>query len=728
MPSKNPVKTRSHTNGKPAARPARPPLWLQAAQFSLAAAFALSPLLGGNLYVGLRSTPPEMLLADWLWNGQMPLMGGMLLALFVLVAFMAVVWGADITRLPVMKLTLPLLMLGGWLGLSVIKAGGHWFAFQRFAEWGVALLFFFTVAALVRRGRLGLSLVVSLVAGATLVSLRGIAEYAGAYSSGNPSWRIFATFFNPNFLAGYLVITIPVTWGLLVYWLRATGDDPRMRLYRLLLTVAAWLQMSALVLTGSRAGLGAMVVSMAIFSLLQLRHLPMDYWLRLASVGVLLAGVVWLASPAAQRLTPQVAQQEVYSGAFRVETWKGAARMIQQNPLLGVGMGSFDWQYPAYAHTGYTRNAHSSYLDLASEAGLPALLFLFWFGMVWLWKAGQRESGGTTDSSADWRSLQMGLIAGVLASAAHNAVDSDLNAFCHLLILFGLFGLGVGLAIDATTPVPVKRVGRRLGGILLSILLLWHFVSVGVGEIAANFGKYQMFLGHAPQAESELKSALAWDSTNPDYMLEYAELSFVTGERDKAFNLFEQAIRSKPSPRNYYRYGLYLERDGRVSEAEAEFREGIKRDPNNLPTLLRLARLLEGENRSDEALKLYERLTEIEKTPYGQVQAVPEIVETAYAFAHLKLGIRQEKQGDLEGAEARYRQAHTVFEAYRQRTLPFNRAARAMGRYNPEREREIGSGHLETVRRLIAILEKKDASEEVASLREIQESLENESY
>jgi hypothetical protein len=43
------------------------------------------------------------------------------------------------------------------------------------------------------------------------------------------------------------------------------------------------------------------------------------------------------------------------------------------NPILGVGAGAFEWRYPRYASVGYTRAAHSTYLELAAEAGLPAL-------------------------------------------------------------------------------------------------------------------------------------------------------------------------------------------------------------------------------------------------------------------------------------------------------------------------------------------------------------------
>jgi hypothetical protein len=42
-----------------------------------------------------------------------------------------------------------------------------------------------------------------MIASASLLGLRGCAEYLVNALGGVPNWRIFASFFNPNLLAGY---------------------------------------------------------------------------------------------------------------------------------------------------------------------------------------------------------------------------------------------------------------------------------------------------------------------------------------------------------------------------------------------------------------------------------------------------------------------------------------------------------------------------------------------
>jgi O-antigen ligase len=105
----------------------------------------------------------------------------------------------------------------------------------------------------------------------------------------------------------------------------------------------------------------------------------------LVSAGALLAvaGVAGMVF-AGEYLT-RALDEKAYVAASNVDTrairWEAAARMLADNPLLGVGPGGFRSNYAAASHNAeiaeQTPVAHNMYLEVAAELGLPGLvLFL----------------------------------------------------------------------------------------------------------------------------------------------------------------------------------------------------------------------------------------------------------------------------------------------------------------------------------------------------------------
>lgn len=73
--------------------------------------------------------------------------------------------------------------------------------------------------------------------------------------------------------------------------------------------------------------------------------------------------------------------------ALRVLYTKNAFEIIFENPLFGVGPGQFtlaqeNLMPPAFLSSWANQPAHNIYLLLASEAGLPALLFFLWLSVT----------------------------------------------------------------------------------------------------------------------------------------------------------------------------------------------------------------------------------------------------------------------------------------------------------------------------------------------------------
>jgi O-antigen ligase len=75
------------------------------------------------------------------------------------------------------------------------------------------------------------------------------------------------------------------------------------------------------------------------------------------------------------------------SSAHRLVLWRGAALMIAQHPLLGVGVGRFQEMIGFYTEYRLKKDdphdAHNAYILQAAEMGVPSLLLLLLLYLAW---------------------------------------------------------------------------------------------------------------------------------------------------------------------------------------------------------------------------------------------------------------------------------------------------------------------------------------------------------
>jgi probable O-glycosylation ligase (exosortase A-associated) len=78
------------------------------------------------------------------------------------------------------------------------------------------------------------------------------------------------------------------------------------------------------------------------------------------------------------------ASQTDESAQMRFQSWSVCLRIMQANPVFGVGPRNMLQVYDRYAQTETIRMAHNSFLQMGVDAGLPAmLLFLGLIGLSW---------------------------------------------------------------------------------------------------------------------------------------------------------------------------------------------------------------------------------------------------------------------------------------------------------------------------------------------------------
>lgn len=236
--------------------------------------------------------------------------------------------------------------------------------------------------------------------------------------------------FNPNSVAGALLLTVP----LLLLLLRPRRDHPLRMLPPswqaagwVLLVLATGVIGGTLLLTQSRAGYLGLVAGVAALVLLPHRRLL---------VGVLTSGMVGavlvilqptlftalLGGPDLQGSPTSLASLQ-----GRVEIWLRALHGIQDFPLTGMGLGMFrhvaPLLYPFYsvAPEWDIGHAHNHLLNAGVDVGVPGLVayVALWLG-AWAmcWEVGVR-------AQPPYRPLALGLAAGLVAHFVWGMLDTN---------------------------------------------------------------------------------------------------------------------------------------------------------------------------------------------------------------------------------------------------------------------------------------------------------------
>ena len=567
-------------------------------------------------------------------------------------------------------------MLHGW---AILATYGAAFALARRVARDRAALYGLALAAVLASG---------------YVADQGILEDLPFLLKHQTTWRVFGTS-TPDYLAGYLVMLLPLTLAL---FLQMPGLRAVMPLARhaatALFGLMLLLQLATLVATGSRFALFSLAVAMVVFetALRRARRHGQTLdrttrGLRVAlGVGLVLAALVF-ARPVFLRLT----NPDPNSGAFRAWTWKGAVQMAAANPVLGTGIGTWEDQYPRYALTGFTRAAHQSYLQLADECGVPALLVL----LVTLGLLGSSLVRGLAFSPAassepspplvpqgrkskrpapvpvaapskpdalptDHRLLLCGLLAALAGGIVQNLSDSDWYVFFLGFTFWTLAGLASGIVAPANATEerrPTRPLLLAAGSIAAALAALTATQAVG----AMYAARAQELTATDPQgAASAYRAARAWDPLNARYVSDLGYKIFARlGQLTEAETAARAAVVLAPNSVNYRRLGDILQQFGRQSEAQGAYEAGLRADPHSLDLLLDVARL----SPPPASLDYYRRLSDLELTPVGTVRALGEYTETKFAYGDTVMGDEAAKT-DPARAAAYYARAAHVLEKY----------------------------------------------------------------
>ena len=300
-------------------------------------------------------------------------------------------------------------------------------------------------------------LIYFLIAAGTLVAAYGVFQYILGVE-GAAAWldeemfdslsiRVYSTLDNPNVLAEYLLLVIPITIATVF-----TAKTQSGKIYAL---CAAGCMCLAMLLTFSRGGWLGLVFAAAFFLVLMGR--------RFIVLGLIAAAaaVIVLPESVLGRFT-SIGNMSDGSTSYRFSIWMGSLGMLADYWFCGIGPGTaaFNKVYPLYSYNAATaQHAHNLYLQITCETGVIGLL-IFVALIFMFFKTTCSAVSRATDKTVRLRLIAV--ISGILGFLVQSMTDFTFYNYRVALIFWAFIALGMILSRKNMISLDISAEGSAI--------------------------------------------------------------------------------------------------------------------------------------------------------------------------------------------------------------------------------------------------------------------------
>lgn len=260
--------------------------------------------------------------------------------------------------------------------------------------------------------------------------------------------RSSATFINPNHLAGYLEMVLPLA-------LAFTLTGRFSHLMKVILGYASLAIFAGITVTFSRGGWAASAVSLAALFYWMVRQ--RDYWKR-ALIALVVFAAIFTVTLTKARVSAN--RHERFDTAKQVEDmrfllWEPAKLMWKDHFWFGVGPNHFDYRFRQYRPDHFElqyrpERVHNDYLNTLVDWGLAGALLVAacWAAFYWQvfrgWRFVQRSQSDLGAKRSTRSSFVLGGGLGLLAILVHSAVDYNMHVPANAILAVTIMALVSG--------------------------------------------------------------------------------------------------------------------------------------------------------------------------------------------------------------------------------------------------------------------------------------------
>jgi len=478
------------------------------------------------------------------------------------------------------------------------------------------ILFFFAVAASVRSEKQISYVLYAIAFIVGISSIYSLFQFFGddflpvvnVFGSRGLGIRVSSFFGNPNEFAAVLVMSIP---------LLLSGFMTKQRTARYVFASCILLAIVGILLTSTRTALLGASVSIALFVVISFGQASRKRYLWAVCATVVLAVAGFFLS--LEVLEPLKVRKHWLQNTLGI---------IQDHPLLGTGVGSFNVYYPAYRSRStdialgfesplpdderVLEHTHNEFLEIFSDLGLlGVLLFL---GILCAF---------TYNYYVQWNPKKKYLIAGnccaLVGVLIYNLYSQNLR-FVFVAMFFWLI-LALQSAILSGSKTE-ERATLNTGKIIASFLLLSFSIMI--------------FWSHS------------WKVYLADHYLQKGVASYNVQDYQMVEAHLREAVENYPQHKwALYYLGISQFRLQKLVEAEETLRKVIRLDPNYLSSHYWMANILFMTQDFEKA-----------KAEYHEALRV----DDAFGVPYYDLGIIAVREGDIQQAGDYFKQALPFFE------------------------------------------------------------------
>lgn len=465
-----------------------------------------------------------------------------------------------------------------------------------------------------------------ILAGIAVLAVWALAQFFFLYGEYGP--RIRYPLMDPNSLAGILNMGLLSALALFM-----TAKGRRGAVFAGALCGLLW---AALVVTQSRAGMAAAIVSAAILLPLLARPLK-GHGGKLSTLLLLAPGVPILLELYSDIAYSRDLARAVFSGAGvsivdRGALWHAAAAMIRDHFWRGTGLATFPYLYSAYRLPSDHSDGYFTHMDplqfwVEMGAGAPVLFYALMTAILIRTARAIKKT-----KNIRTRAQILGPFCALLALLLHTHLNYHLYmpallvpAAVFLAYWYVATESALGAARHSFSP---KRTGVRFsaaaaGCYILSLAALW---SAGAAIATHYTAQAEMHLAQAlpDEARKDMIAATRWAPRSkaqiPQYEAKWRTMKLrrdedlLVAQKQKLYGdalaFLDEAQRRQPSLENIYndRAKLYFvaQEEGLAADGKAlaipELQKVLRMNPLNLDARTGLARIYMGEGEMKKAL------------------------------------------------------------------------------------------------------------------------------